>query len=346
MALLGVFLGMGWIYGVASFLGSRGSGGHADLAEHLIWEISGWLSGFILLPIPLAAFLNAPWYERRWGHILGIHTAAYALFAGLVPPLFLVIRHLAYSVLELGAYNYGRWDLLLPMEWLKVLIWYLIMGGIWTLYVRVQAGRQSQLREAELRGQLQEARLQALSAQLDPHFLFNALNTISSVMYEDLRRTDHLLASLGQMLRDGLATEGPWDLAREVRHLEAYLDFAVARFGDRLRMELHVKEGLGARPVPRYCLQRLVENALKHNLDQTNVLQVQVMAYSQGRALVLEVRDDGRGFSDTARSLVGAGTGLRNLRETLALQFGPEATLEVINPREGGARVRMRLSHG
>lgn len=309
------------------------------------WELSAAVGLFLLFPLILAATLNAPRPAGRWGRFLGIHAAAYALYALLGPLLFIGLRVLLCALLGWGAYDYGPLALKLPMEWIKLLMAYTAIAFGIAAWLNFQEAQLRARREAELREKLQAAQLQALSAQLDPHFLFNALNTISSVMYEDLARTDTLLASLGQMLRDSLEAGGPaWTLQRELEHLDAFLAFVEARFGDRLRTRRSVEPGHGGCPVPRFCLQRLVENALKHNMDDPGrKLSLGIAVRADGGRLRLEVEDDGCGFADPARAQAGPGLGLRNLEEVLALQFAGRARLEVANGAAGGARVGIRV---
>jgi LytS/YehU family sensor histidine kinase len=197
------------------------------------------------------------------------------------------------------------------------------------------------LAAAHLEAELREARLHVLAAQLDPHFLFNALNTLSAVMYEDLAKADRLLGDLGQMLRDGLESGGAtWTLDRELAHLAHYLAFVEARFGDRVRVKHAIDPGLGGVLVPRFALQRLVENALKHNETEAGrLLNLSVEARPEGGTVRLSVADDGAGFQDEQP----AGLGLENLRRSLELLHGPRARLVVGNGSGGGAEVILTL---
>jgi LytS/YehU family sensor histidine kinase len=160
-------------------------------------------------------------------------------------------------------------------------------------------------------------------------------------MYEDLAKADRLLGDLGAMLRDGLAAEGPtWPLEGELAHLAHYLAFVEARFGDRVAVDLRVQAGLGGLEVPRFALQRLVENALKHNADAVGrVLRVTVEARREAGAVRLTVSDDGAGFAPGAKD----GVGLENLRRSLDLLHDARARLETGNGPGGGAVVAMTL---
>jgi two-component system, LytTR family, sensor kinase len=342
LSQLGIFTVIGLWQGNTTYLTMLGDRSHICWGKPFLWELTGSWSIFLGAYLPFTATLNTFKQQGAWWRFFGIHGAACLLLAAICPPIFLVMRHALYPMLGWGHYSYGPLGFRLPMEWQKIVISYIIISGVCAFSLHVRESRKKALRESELFAKLQEARLQALSAQLDPHFLFNALNTISSVMYEDLERTDCLLASLGQMLRDGLESgTALWSLERERAHLEAFLDFAMARFGDRLVVHRELAPGLGSLRVPRFCLQRLVENSLKHNLDRNGQsLLISIRVWLDERGLNLEVQDNGAGFE----LIIGRpGLGLANLRETLVLSYGSDARLETGNIPEGGARVCLLL---
>jgi len=350
LLLLVLLTANGLWQGNTAYLSLRGDGSTVFWGKPFLWELTGHFAGFLCGYIPYAAATNAPWPRGRWGRFLLIHVSAGALFAVLVPFLFLGMRYGLYPLLGWGHYHYGPLALRLPMEWQKLLLTYAIICAGMSFLFQFRDRREKERREAELQVRLREVRLQALSSQLDPHFLFNALNTISSVMYESLEHTDHLLASLGQMLRDGLNSGNAlWPLARELAHLEAFLDFTQARFGERMRTTLRNEPDLDTTLVPRFCLQRLVENALKHNLDTRTgtILCIEIEAERTGGRLRMAVLDNGVGFRDP---VLEEGIGLGNLREVLALSYGAEGHLELGNRPGGGARVVIELplgtSHG
>jgi hypothetical protein len=306
-----------------------------------VWELTSGLFVWALLPLVQTVVLNAPWRKVGWPRFLGFHLAGGVLFwlthvAGLWG-----LRVLIYRAAGWGEYQYGQIGPRILGEGGKDL---LAFAGLAVLFHVVEVRRERRARElavARLESELREARLQALAAQLDPHFLFNALNTLSAVMYEDVAKADSLVSELGLMLRDTLQSDGAtWGLERELTHLSHYLAFIRARFGDRVSITLEIEDGLGAIPVPRFALQRLVENALKHNEGEAGRrLRIAVAARRAGASLHLEVSDDGVGFA----SGEGQGVGLDNLRRSLALLHGERARLEAGNAPAGGARVALAL---
>lgn len=321
-------------------LALRADGNDTPWIEPFVWEVTGSVSGFATFWIPVTAVLNAP-KQARASRFLAVHLVAFLAFTTLKDTLMIGSRFLVYPALGWGAYRYAFSPAHLGMELMKDVVAY---GAIAAGYGLFRGWRERQalaLRQAELTGELKEARLQALLGQLNPHFLFNALNTVSSVMYEDLERTDRLLSDLGQVLRAGLDSDRPtWPLADEQAHTERFFALLRARFGDRIRLRWELEPELERVPVPRFTFQLLLENAVKHNQDRTGTLEVRLRARREGGSMLLEAEDTGRGFAEPSRAR-GAGLGLRHLEQALALLHGGNALLERGAGPEGGARVRL-----
>ncbi|MBI3132662.1 MAG: histidine kinase [Acidobacteria bacterium] len=319
----------------------QGSGANVPWPEPYVWELTSGLVVWALLPLIQAVVLNASWGQVRWGRFLGLHLTGGVLFWLLHVAGLWGLRVLIYRAAGWGDYHYGDLIPRILGEGGKDLFSFGILAAVLHAVVLRQARQARELALSRLETELKEARLQALAAQLDPHFLFNALNTLSAVIYEDVPKADSLICDLGLMLRDNLEADGPtWTLQRELDHLGHYLAFVRARFGDRVRVELAVEARLGSTPVPRFALQRLVENALKHNEGEAGrPLAIQVSARAERGAAHLFVTDDGVGFPERE----APGLGLENLRRSLNLLHGGRATLSVGNRREGGAAVELIL---
>ncbi|RKG64331.1 sensor histidine kinase [Corallococcus exercitus] len=312
-------------------------------APAFIWEVTSALTITLLLPIPMTAVLNAPSLRVGWARFLGIHAAAFVLFTSLHVAVMAGLRHAVYALLELGDYDLGPPAYALPMEAQKDLVTYGLSCAVIALLYEWQARQARALHAAELEGELRAAQLQSLTGQLHPHFLFNALHTIGSVMYEDLSRTDRLLSDLGQLLRASLErTEPTWTLAEERGHTERFVALLAARFGDRLEVCWDVAPGLESQRVPCFALQTLVENAVKHNQDRVGVLEVRIRARAEADRWALEVEDTGRGFGAPSPAS-GPGVGLTQLGRVLTLLHGDRARLERGAGPEGGARVTVWL---
>jgi signal transduction histidine kinase len=359
--LLGAFSLLGLWSGSTALLTVRGDGSELPWSRPMLWELSGALAAYVALPIALTTAANAP--RGRWVRFALVHLAGFALFSAVKLTLMLGSRFLLYAALDWGAYEYGPFALRIPMEVQKDVVGYLgFLAGLelWRLW------RERQAVELNLR----QAQLRALTGQLGPHFLFNSLNTISAVMYEDLGRTDRLLADLGILLRASFEAGAPsWPLAEERAYAERYLRIMEARLGDRVVVTWQLEAEAAGAQVPRFALQLLVENALKHNADRPEPLHLAIRArLRQGPRprLELTVEDDGRGFPPellaagvvaadgapveaapgdpgAAREASGGGTGLRQLAHGAALLFGGEAELALSAREAGGARVTLSV---
>lgn len=209
---------------------------------------------------------------------------------------------------------------------------------------RDKAALRLEARAAALEAQLSAARLSALKAQLQPHFLFNTLNAIMVLVRQrQLELAEETLARFADLLRlvldDGDASEV--SLRRELDYVQRYLAIEQLRFADRLRIEQEVEPGLLGMAVPSLALQPLVENAVRHGIARkADASLVRVCARRQGAALQLEVQDDGPG---PGGEVSGAGIGLANTRARLRQLYGEAAGLSLQAAPGGGALVIMTL---
>jgi two-component system LytT family sensor kinase len=202
--------------------------------------------------------------------------------------------------------------------------------------------RERELAASQLQAQLAGAQLQALRMQLNPHFLFNALNSISMLVRGGRNpEAVRMLAGLGDLLRSVLEEERPHEvpLRDELQFLERYLEIEQIRAG-RLQVRMDVApETMDAR-VPNLILQPIVENAIRHGIARSSTASlVEIGARRENGSLLLSVRDDGPGMSEEGRE----GVGLRNTRARLAGMYGDAQGLEIGDADEGGALVTLRL---
>jgi LytS/YehU family sensor histidine kinase len=191
-----------------------------------------------------------------------------------------------------------------------------------------------------------EALLASLTAQLNPHLLFNALNTVAALIQTRPAQAEETLLRLADLYRGLLAATRRHEhtLEDELAICRAYLDVEQARFSDRLRVEVDIDARLDPSrlQVPVLLLQPLVENALSHGLaDRASGGVVQVVATATEHQLVLSVVDDGVGLGHSPRT--GSGVGIANTRQRLRLRYGANAALELSSPAAGGTQAVLRL---
>jgi two-component system, LytTR family, sensor kinase len=222
-----------------------------------------------------------------------------------------------------------------------------------------------ELERAQLRAALSEARLAALQAQLQPHFLFNALHTLSTLILDgQTREANEILSHLSRYLRMTLdtASSSTVPLARELQFLDAYLRIQKARFEDRLRVILEIDESARGASVPHLILQPLVENSIRHGIGSaTGQGTIVVRARAANGRLILEVEDDGRGLQPAkdegqrsgrapderpgarGAEASGSGIGLRNIRERLQQLYPGDSSLDLVGIPTGGARATIQI---
>jgi signal transduction histidine kinase len=208
---------------------------------------------------------------------------------------------------------------------------------------RLDEARRLQAEAAELHAQLADARLNALRTQLNPHFLFNTLNAISTLVEEDPRGTRRMIARLSDLLRHTLeGDEQEIPLARELEMLRRYLDIMEVRFQDKLEVSIETEASLDDALVPNLVLQPLVENAFRHGLAlMQTVGRVAVRVVRDDGDLVLTVCDNGRGPAKEMHE----GVGLTNTRARLTQLYGARQRLALTAAEGGGALVEVRFPY-
>jgi LytS/YehU family sensor histidine kinase len=208
-----------------------------------------------------------------------------------------------------------------------------------TLAIDARSRAHERALESErFRTQLAETRLEALTAQLQPHFLFNTLQGISTLIRHDPDGADAMLASLSDLLREVLRRDGrrEVELAEELRVLDSYLDISRRRFGNRLAISVDVDRSAAPALVPFFILQPLVENAIHHGVSShAGTCSVSIRASREGERLALSVEDDGPG---TAIADSGRGIGLANTEARLEQMYGDGQSLAFGRRTEGGFR--------
>ena len=242
------------------------------------------------------------------------------VMSGRASPYAAVLRH---GLAELAAVGH-----------LALIVYAFILGAghyLHTLDVR----REEQLRAERLRADLASAQLRALTLQLQPHFLFNALNAVGAlIITERNREAFDIVGRLGELLRALLAIERREEvsLREELELVESYVGIEQARLGDRLRVEWDVAPDIASAQVPPMLLQPLVENAIRHGVSRSPQGGcLTIAAWRQDTRLALEVCDDGPGLPGPRAPVEsGSGVGLENTRQRLSHLYGDASRLELV----------------
>ena len=321
----------------------RQDGGRA-LWQPVLWESSSALviSALWLLQRRMTArhdgLVAQPW---RW----------FMLQAGWLPlywiafvPLVYAIRHGVYALL--GAhYVHAPWTDLLLYEQLRLSLFIALFTVITFGLLSYRRMVEETLRSERAAAQLGQAQLQQLAQQMQPHFLFNALNTISSLMHTDVAQADATLVELAALLRATLQAgrEAQSALEAEVALAHAYTQVMAARFGERVRVSWNIAPDTGRLPIPAVSLQPLVENVFKHTVErQAGPVGIAVSAMRADELLVVRIDDDRGTLADGAIP----GVGLANLRARLRNLYGGAAELRLSQLAPAGVRAEMRVPCG
>jgi two-component sensor histidine kinase len=232
----------------------------------------------------------------------------------------------------------GRAGFQLPTFWAMV--------GVAHALVFYRRSKDRERRGLELRSQLTQARLQALRMQLNPHFLFNTLNSIASLVYDQPRIADEMIGSLSDLLRLTLTAPDRQEvtLREELNFLDQYLFIEQTRFGEKLRVEKDIEPAALEAMAPILILQPLVENAVKHGVEaQLAPGVVRIAARRAGDFLRLEVTDNGRGLAGAKDGKVVEGVGLSNTRARLRELYAERGSLGFGARPEGGFSVSIQI---
>lgn len=308
-------------------------------------EGAGGLAGLLVFPLIYLAAVRFPLLSPRWRFYLPVHLAALCTISLLHTTFIAGIRALLFPPLGFGKESYGYLPVRYPMEFAHLFIYYWVTLGFIYLFHEIRFARERELQQARLERSLVEVQLQNLRLQVEPHFLFNAFNAISAALYENPRSADEMIGRLGELLRQLLKEDRSQEvpLRREIELLELYTRIMEARFEDRLAVQIVVPEDLQQVLVPQLLLQPLVENAIRHGMNDRFEARIKIEAERKGASLQLTVRDYGLGLDDSKPVVFGIG--LRNTRERLERLYGTEQSFAIRNATDGkaGAVVGIRL---
>jgi two-component system LytT family sensor kinase len=329
--------------GVWTLLGLLGASQDAlNLAYHgqpVAWprtlavSLVDWYTCAAFTPVVLWLVRRVPLTGGRWVRAGLIHAAATAVMVVLKYALCIpLLRWLA----PLEGYTL---DVALADRFFFEFMAFASMTGI-ALALEYRRGiRERETRAARLEARLANAQLDVLRSQIRPHFLFNTMNAVSTLMRRDVDAADGMLALLCDLLRDTMDADGVQEvpLRVELRVLDRYLEIMRLRFPDRLVVEVRVDDDALDAPVPHFILQPLAENAIEHGIARAaRGGRIVVAAERAGATLRITVTDDGPGPAP------GEGIGLGNTRERLRQLYGPAAALRLRrSPR--GTEVELRI---
>ena len=330
-ALWGLF----WLLMVVVAFEDERNNPHIEWWEPLVWEGSSCVVATFWFALQRRA-------SNRWNEYLDYPLrwfGKHLVWLPVIIPSFIAaayaMRHAAYAM-NGGIYVHESWSFVLFYESIKLLLftslWLCIIFG----FASFTLWRQERERLLALQKHLAESQLAQLKAQLQPHFLFNSLNTISALMQTDVPRADRLLTRLADLLRSSLqaGARHMTSLREELKLLELYAQIMEERFAGRVVLTWDIAEDALDTAVPAMLLQPVLENAFKHGVELSRVpVTIRIEAKCREGELHVTIRNSPTTLAATAH----LGIGLRNCRERLALIYGQRASLDLTQEGDGVA---------
>ena len=350
-----------WVFLVATLLGlfstaqayrltSLNPKAHVDgieIGSMLILNLTLWYVPAALMAPIFRIATHFRLDAERWIRAIAIHATTAVLFSIVHVAAMMVVRVMLWPELRLMPAE--RWLSYIQDHYLRNLDWSLmtyaaVVGMSYALgYYRESQARA--LKAAHLETSLMEARLKTLEAELHPHFLFNTLHAISTLVHTDPEAADRMISRLSDLLRLTFDRSGAAGVAlkEELEFLQKYLEIEQIRFQDRLAVKFDIDPETLDTDVPRLILQPLVENAIKHGIGpRAGQGLVQISTKKRPDGTWIEVRDNGVGLSRNARARFTNGVGLSNTRARLECLYGSQHRLDFAES-SGGLSVQMLI---
>jgi len=343
-----------WLFslGIFGFLalllaGQFSFSSESEFQKSLLISIASWLPWALVAPLLFWLAFVLPIDRATWKTALPVH-----VMAGILTLTFVILLGESISPMphhrgghppppppQFGSDDDDPDDFRPPMPGsvtelffhlrIRLPIYLAIISIAHALYF-YRLGQEKEHRSLALEASLAKARLETLRLQLQPHFLFNSLNSIAELIHKDPEAADGMVVALSDLLRAALETSGTQELplCREVGVLEKYLSIEKVRLGNRLETAIQIPPKLKKAMVPTLLLQPIVENAVRHGLEpKPGTCKLAVQANRRGKDLLLTVSDNGLGLPEG--KIIREGIGLGNTRQRLLELYGEEASIKV-----------------
>ncbi|HEY9226653.1 MAG TPA: histidine kinase [Gemmatimonadaceae bacterium] len=340
LVLFGVATVIALLYSVERYFYNRLVGSPVSLSQLVPAELVFTYAWALLTPLVMASAKRFPVWGpvnvRNWA----TQTSMMVLFVGVHIGLFSLCTVALDDEVGLSALPKIFGQSLLSWTVLDSLVFSaIVVVHHAVVYYRVSKDRA--LRASQLETRLAQAQLQMLRMQLQPHFLFNTLHSISALMHKDVRRADSMVAALSDLLRMSLQNIGAQEvpLQSELEFLQRYVEIMSLRFGDRLNVTIDIDPETRDARVPNLFLQPLVENSFRHGFGDLGAGSIEISVRREGDMLRCDVVDNGRGL----RAGHKEGVGLAATRQRLAQLYGDRQVFTLRGAPGEGVHVSMAI---
>lgn len=330
-----------------------GDSAHQLVLRDMCYWLSCYYTWLLLTPLIFRLERRFPLGRHQWAKhavVLAIAGLPLAYFANIVDSLLSALVHVAFHQGNVATW-FRLWfplsDFVLPSA-----IYWSTLGASFLIrhFIEAQAkerlAAQLALEKSQLESSLRRAELETLRMRLNPHFLFNCLQSVSTLAQQDPRMASHVLAKLGDLLRVYLRPDyqAELPLREEIALTKAYTSIEQMRYGARLTVLFDIAPETEPALVPSLLLQPLVENAIKHGLrGKTKSGVIWIRSSNQTNELLLTVSDNGNGLTKESQRDLQFGIGLGSTQERLTRLYGEQHTLSIYALPEGGTEVRVAL---
>ena len=344
-AFLGFWTVIGLVFSTQFYL-SNSVFGYSSVTwrEAIAFSLGDWYLWAILSLLIVRLGHAFPFHRRNLAKRVVIHVAASAMISAVYIVVRAAIAQLQGPMLGFTSTLGGNLQALFLKNSLFNLSVYWVILSVSQAFDYYRKLQEREWRTAELERRLAEAKLMALQMQLNPHFLFNTLHTISALMHKDVEAADRMIARLSELLRLALENTDANEvsLGEELDFLKRYLEIEQTRFGERLAVRMDIAPDTLNLRVPNLLLQPLVENAIRHGIEpHARPGVIELSSHRKQGRLHLQVRDNGAGLPSGVT--VEGGVGVSNTRARLQHLYGDCHALEFSSSAQGGLVVNVTL---
>jgi signal transduction histidine kinase len=318
------------------------------MAQLMVLNTMYWYVPALLAPTIVAITRRYRLGHTPWPKTLGVHLATAFAFSLIHETAMLTTRALLFpyggrNLATVNWWSYLQRQYLTQLDWM--LATYFSLVGLGHAIAYWYEAEERALNAERLQTRLAEAQLQALQRQLQPHFLFNTLHTISSLMRSDVEAADVMIDRLSDLLRMSLRSNAQEvSVKQEIEILQSYLAIEQTRFRDRLSVTIDVDPAVLDARIPHLLLQPLVENAVRHGIaPRARAGRIDIRVFQKGGQLEVEVRDSGDGLPPDRLLAMNDGVGLGNTRARLAHLYGSAYAFTFANLHGGGFQVSVSI---
>lgn len=326
-----------------SYLGHWINPGQRPLGSYFLIELEVWYTRAVFAPIAVWLALRYRFQASNWARVLSLQLFVSVVLDALALLVMATLRH--WSEPNHPSFSDALKQSISMHIALNFLVYWVLVGlvHLWHYY---NDARKEEVRSASLQGELAQTRLTVLKAQLHPHFLFNALHSVATLLHEDIHAAEDLLLRLSSLLRAMLDDTHFQEISlrKEISILDWHLGIERIRYGDRLTTKTQVDESVLDCAVPHLILQTLVENAIRHGIGKhPGKDEVGVNVRRDGDSLKIEVTNTNSVLLISQQETLQQGIGLSNMQSRLRELYNGQSSLSLTNLTPRGVSVTVSL---